>query len=282
MAGLGSWGGKLEEHSAHEVITKVLETLAKAPPTIGVVGVSGTGKSSTINAMFKSNLAVGHSIACTKEFRDVNLKVQTSGHLPSPDGSADKLSIGSRRVDLRLIDAPGLGEDIDKDPEYLSMYGKNLGVCDVILWVMTARNRAIALDQRYIRELRKFGDRIVFGINQVDLIDPTDWQKTNLPSAAQQRHINEIVDDRAAKLGKTLGRSNVPIIPYSAKRGWGLQGLYTELVSSAPRERTWIFDLIKGFHHLDFLPADFSASIDKERPAIHRYDLSALFLLLSK
>lgn len=36
------------------------------PPTIRLVGVSGVGKSSTVNATFKTRLPVSHTVACTK------------------------------------------------------------------------------------------------------------------------------------------------------------------------------------------------------------------------
>jgi predicted GTPase len=42
--------------------------VTKRPPTIGVVGTSGTGKSSTINTMFKTSLEISHTRPCTKEF----------------------------------------------------------------------------------------------------------------------------------------------------------------------------------------------------------------------
>lgn len=78
-------------------------------------------------------------------------------------------------LSLIVIDAPGLGEDIDNDPRYLEMYKTNLVQCDVILWIMTGRNRAVALDQMYLQQLSDFYSKIVFGINQVELVEPQAW-----------------------------------------------------------------------------------------------------------
>jgi hypothetical protein len=234
------------------VVLEIAKTLTEAPPTIGVIGVSGTGKSSTINAMFKSNLKVGHAVATTKEFRDVNLNIQVPEGRTLPNG----LKPNADSVYLRVVDAPGLGEDISRDREYLAMYQKNLGRCDVILWVITGRNRAIALDQNYLDLLRNFHAKIVFGVNQIDLVEPMNWnEKTNEPSREQEQYIEEIVRDRSERLSRTLGRS-VEVIPYSSKKRWGLQAVFTELVTAAPMERAWVFSLIKGFSPYDFLPAD--------------------------
>ncbi len=243
---MGEIGGpEFTSHDEEQLRKAIVETLISQPPTIGVVGVSGTGKSSTINAMFKADLPISHVVACTKEFRDVNLHVDvTTGHAK-----------GERTV-LRVVDAPGLGEDIERDPAYLDMYMTNLPRCDVVLWVMTARNRAVALDQQYLQKLDRFHDRMVFGINQIDIVEPMNWSlKTQLPSIEQERHMEQIVQDRRLKLESVVGK-DVRIFPYSAKYRYGLQELFTMLVEACPKHRAWIFDAIKNFGPFDFLPDD--------------------------
>jgi uncharacterized protein len=193
--------------------------------------------------MFQTDLPVSHVVACTKEFRDVDLSVQvTAGH-----------GAGERAV-LRVVDAPGLGEDISRDPEYLAMYLSNLGRCDVVLWVMTARNRAVALDQLYLQKLDRFHDRTVFGINQIDIVEPMDWnRRIHLPSAQQEANIQRIVDDRRQKLASVVGH-DVRVFPYSAKYRYGLQELFTTLIESCAEDRAWIFNAIRNFGPFDFLP----------------------------
>jgi predicted GTPase len=135
--------------------------VAARPPTIGLIGVSGVGKSFTINTLFKTELETSDTVACTKEFKAIDLGLEfTKGR-----------AIGTA-VGLMIIDAPGLWEDMKRDPEYLSMYREHLSQCDVVLWIMTARNRAVALDQLYLEQLHQFHPKIIFGVNQVDLIEP--------------------------------------------------------------------------------------------------------------
>src|SRR5713226_9254729 len=104
-----------------------------------------------------------HIVATTKEFRNVDLQLQTQPQemlaaLPIPQQIFQEI-----QVMLRVVDAPGLGEDIARDPQYIQMYHEHLPKCDAILWIITARNRALALDQQYLREFAEFHPKMAFG-----------------------------------------------------------------------------------------------------------------------
>jgi uncharacterized protein len=218
------------------------DEIDRKPLSIGVVGVSGVGKSSTINTMFRTDLPISHTVACTKEFRAVPMSVAvTEG--PGTGSNAK----------LVVHDAPGLGEDTRRDPDYLAMYQKNLPECDIILWVMTARNRAIALDQQYLKQLMVFQERIVFGINQVDLVEPRNWNpRLPIPSVEQEANIREIIADRGARLSDTLGRK-VEVIPYSNYMGYNLEWLFTSLIESCTTGRKWLYQGLKNFKLDDWI-----------------------------
>jgi uncharacterized protein len=233
-----------------EQLSQLIQEAVKKPPTIGLVGVSGVGKSSTINSMFKTNLPISHTKACTKEFRQVPLELKMNS------GPAE-----GQNVQLVVCDAPGLGEDEKKDPEYLDMYHQNLPTCDMILWVMSARNRAIALDQRYLREFPELHERIVFGASQVDLLEPLNWKSgLPIPSREQEAHISEIIIDRSQRLSDTLGRK-IEIIPYSSSRGYNLETLFTSLLQSCSGNRSWIFGALKNFSYKDFISVETSEQL---------------------
>ena len=241
---------KLSKEEKEQLLSRIS---TEKPPTIGLIGVSGVGKSSTINTMFKANLPISHTIACTKEFEQIPLKL-----------SATQGPVEGAHIDLVVYDAPGLGEDIKLDPMYLDMYHEKLVECDVILWVMSARNRAVALDQKYLLELKDFHNKILFGINQVDIVDPMNWQNSNLPSKEQQKNIEEIRKDRENKLSETLGQK-VKAIPYSNTRGWNLDVLFLELLNTCNTNRKWLFHALKGYRVEDFYP-----TIEEVRAAVHK------------
>jgi small GTP-binding protein len=241
---------ELTSEELEQVKAAIVKELTEKPPTIGLVGVSGVGKSSIINTLFKTNLATSNTVACTKEFDTVALKIER--------GIAE-----GQTAKLQIIDAPGLGEDIDKDPQYLQMYKDNLRQCDVILWVQTAKNRAIAIDQAYLMELKEFHSKMVFGLNQVDLLEPMNWDtKINLPSVEQVKSIDEIIEDRKNKMSKIVGKE-VAFIPFSSKTRYNLQELFTTLLHHCPKERIFIFDGLKNFKHDDFLPEEVRKELEK-------------------
>ena len=226
-------------------LARLIGAALEKPPTIGLVGVSGVGKSSTINAMFKTDLPVSHTVACTKEFWALEADLILN------QGPAQ-----GHAVKLLIHDAPGLGEDLAKDDEYLAMYREKLPRCDVILWVLAARNRAVALDQQYLTQLAGFHDRIVFGLNQVDLVEPMNWKSgLPIPSVEQEKHIEEIVADRSRRLSPVIGRE-VEVIPYSTVRGYNLEALFTAMLAACADHRSWILSGLKNFSYKDTVPKE--------------------------
>jgi len=235
---------KLTDSEIQQIRSKIREVVNENPPTIGIVGVSGVGKSTTLNVLFRTNLPTSPTMACTKKFQTVDLSLTLN------QGIAKGMTVA-----LRVIDAPGLGEDVYRDKEYLRIYHNNLSYCDVVLWVLAARNRAIALDQQYLLKLKGHHGRIVFAINQVDLVDPVDWNTyANIPSENQEKNIAVICQDRECKI-QSVFEGTVKMIPYSAKTGYNLEELFYFLIDAAPEERRWIFSSLKNFHYLDFVPA---------------------------
>ncbi|MEV4004565.1 GTPase [Actinomadura sp. NPDC049753] len=233
-----------------KVLAELQEELRRKPLTIGVVGVSGVGKSTLVNTMCNTELPTSPTVACTKEFESQDVSITVRGGV-----------VDGHRTKLRVVDAPGLGESIEQDPAYLEMYRSELPKCDVVLWLSAARNRAIALEQQYIAELLGVNDRIVFGLSQVDLIDPLDWNtEVNLPSGEQLKNMREICRDRADRFSRTIGAS-VEFVPVSAGRRYNLQPLFSALLEKVPDERAWIFSGVKAFTAGDWVPEKYRGKL---------------------
>lgn len=233
------------EDDLQKIISAMMNEVTNRPPTVGLVGVSGVGKSSTINSLFKTQLATSDTVACTTEFEDIDLSLEFV------QGKAKK-----NPVSLRVIDSPGLGESVTKDPYYLDQYGLHLDKCDVILWIMSARNRAIALDQQYLQRLSPYHEKMVFAINQADIVEPLDWnERFNIPSRSQENNLKIIQDDRATKISSVLGR-NVALVCYSSKTGYKLEYLFKIVLEACPEERRWIYDGLKNFSYKNFIPKE--------------------------
>ncbi|MQY31310.1 hypothetical protein NRB56_69190 [Nocardia sp. RB56] len=168
-------------------------------------------------------------------------------------------SVFAPQVRLRVLDAPGLGENPRSDETYLRSYREHLPGCDAILWVLAARSRAMALDQHYLTELADFRERMVFGVNQVDAVEPAEWRRaSNRPSPRQESNIGEILADRTVRLTDIVG-PDPTVIGYSSRHGYRLDQLFQALLTVCPSRRQWMFAGLKNFSHRDF-------GVDRVRP----------------
>lgn len=70
-----------------------------------------------------------------------------------------------------------------------------------------------------------------------------------------EANIAEIVQDRSGKIADIIGR--VPdLVPFSASKGFNLEMLFNRLITSAPEDRKFVFDLLKNFSYKDFIPEE--------------------------
>jgi uncharacterized protein len=206
-----------------------LAEIAKAP-RIAVIGETGVGKSSTLNAMFNAGLKIDHVRACTQKSEELNIPVN---EIKGLNGS------------VIIYDMPGLGEDIEADEFHKDTYREVLSICDVALWVLDGSSRQFSHTQMVLRDLVEplMGDldRLVFGINKIDLIEPAKWNDNyNLPSRDQEENINTKVQDVMDKIGKICNLSKERIIPYSASKWYRLVEVFGAMLDACPEERAWV------------------------------------------
>lgn len=231
-----AFGNSVEKQRFTELVDDKFQEEFESPPRIAIIGPTGVGKSSTINALFGTNLPVGHTVATTQAV------IET--HILGPNG------------DLLIYDMPGIGEDLEADEAHISLYAEIIAnSCDVAVWTLSAPDRRIAYDQLMLRDVvlaanEEIGSRLVIAVNKVDLLYPYNWiEGANLPSKAQAKHMNERMEDIRSKLTSVIpGLNSENIVPYSARKKYNLLELFNAMLAASITERAWVLNSRK---HID-------------------------------
>ncbi|EMA4784158.1 50S ribosome-binding GTPase, partial [Providencia rettgeri] len=163
-------------HSFQTSFFNQLNHLISYSPTIGLMGKTGAGKSSLINALFQSPLSpVSDVSGCTRQ--------------------AQRFSITMNNHTLTFIDLPGVGESLERDKEYHQLYRNLLPELDLIIWVLKADDRAWSSDEQCYRFLTEQcgyqPNRFLFVLNQADKIEPCrQWdEQQHQPSSEQATNL---------------------------------------------------------------------------------------------
>jgi tRNA U34 5-carboxymethylaminomethyl modifying GTPase MnmE/TrmE len=159
---------KLTPHQKKELAEKVKKTIEgerSKPFTVSVMGQTGVGKSSLINALFGTNLMTDPAKPCTKKIEQIIIK-------------------GSNNAELLFYDLPGIGESDDKaNEEYIEQYRKKIIDSDVVIWAFHADSRSIAFDLNVLRKVIDAPDaekailfsKITFILTKTDLLTQSPW-----------------------------------------------------------------------------------------------------------
>lgn len=172
-------------------VTQAKQDALNKPFKIAIMGQTGVGKSSLINALFDVNLDTDPVRPCTKEI--------------------EKITYRKSDATLEFYDLPGLGEAGSVDEKYLQMYQQLLTSSDVVIWAIHADTRSVKFDIESIDKLLSFNDpsqrdelfsKIAFILTKVDLLTPTPWLilKLNgkLGAFAPTSKIEELLTQKSA------------------------------------------------------------------------------------
>lgn len=198
------------------LILNKISYLATYEPIIGIMGKTGVGKSSLCNALFQGKVSpVSDVSACTR------------------DALRFRFQSGNRY--LTLIDLPGVGESQHRDREYESLYRHVLSDIDLIMWVIKADDRVLAVDEHFYRYVLgdAFQSKVLFVVNQADKIEPChEWNSTsNQPSPLQIANLDLKVQD-ITRLFKPINR----VCKISVKTNWNLTEMVEAVVESLPEK----------------------------------------------
>ena len=196
-----------------DTILKHIYRLTNYEPVIGIMGKTGAGKSSLCNALFAGEVSpVSDVAACTRE------------------ALRFRLQVGERF--MTIVDLPGVGESESHDVEYAMMYRQQLPCLDLVLWLIKADDRALAVDENFYHEV--IGDinrhKVLFIISQADKIEPVSGNAESL-SMPQQRNIR-----RKTEIINTLFTPVHPVCAVSVRMQWGITLMAERMIRCLPRE----------------------------------------------
>ncbi|MEX6427496.1 GTPase family protein [Providencia manganoxydans] len=193
-----------------------LNQLINYSPTIGLMGKTGAGKSSLINALFQSSLSpVSDVSGCTRQ--------------------AQRFSMTMNNHILTFVDLPGVGESIERDKEYHSLYRNVLPELDLIIWVLKADDRAWSSDEQCYRFLTEQcgyqPKRFLFVLNQADKIEPCrQWDEHNQQPSSEQTANLELKQQAVV----TAFKPYHPVMVVSAIENYQLTELAELLIQALP------------------------------------------------
>jgi hypothetical protein len=208
---------------------------AAPDPRVALIGFTGVGKSSTINALFNAGQEISDVRACTQEAHEVQ------GDVSEYTGSHGTVVV---------YDMPGLGEDLRADQRHLATYAAVLPRIDVAVWTFHAGDRAMTPMQQALLYLEErigpqFSKKLIFAVNKADAIAPgeTAWvHKMNVPSREQQANIADFEKYIREKVQQVWPHWDGRIVTYSARRRFRLELLMTAMVDAVGTQRRWVLE----------------------------------------
>ena len=199
---------------------------------IMVTGVTGSGKSTTLNSIFQKDIAkVGKGV----DPETMNL---TSYNL---NGS------------FRLWDTPGLGDGIQKDKEHsrhiiellykdYSLSNKQYGFIDTVLVIIEGSNRDMGTNYKLLNEVivpNFQKSRILVAVNQADMaMKGRHWDfDSNKPMLKLKTFLEAQADSIQNRVKEATGVEIIRPIYYSAEYNYNIDVLLDLLIDNMPNEK---------------------------------------------
>jgi GTP-binding protein HSR1-related len=220
------------KHYRKTDIEKKLEKARFMPLDVMITGVTGAGKSTTLNTIFKKNVAtVGNGV----------------------DPETIDLEFYSLNDVFRLWDTPGLGDGIKNDEIHkrrlvnllyktYSLDGNVYGWVDLAIVVLEGLNRDMGSTYALLNEVivpNIQADRILVVINQADMaMKGRHWNKeTNKPDETLVEFLEKQASSIQDRVKEATGITIRKPVYYSAEYGYNIEKLLDFIIDNMILER---------------------------------------------
>lgn len=206
--------------------------LSSEHTVVGIAGATGSGKSSTFNALTGLELsAVGvrrpttsWATACVWGSQGARELLEWLGipdrHQTTRDSMLDTRREGHELDGVVLLDLPD--HDSTEMAHHLEV-DRLVELADMLIWVLDPQKYAdAAIHDRYLEPLKSHHEVMVVVLNHIDKVP-------------EERRESMIADVR--RLLDNDGLPQVPIIPVSARLGWGIPELKREIARRVADKR---------------------------------------------
>ena len=211
---------------------KVLQ-IGYRPVDVLIVGATGTGKSSTLNALFGDELSpVGEGI---------NPVTKSLNHYMLNDL-------------MRFWDSPGLGDSEKNDKEYSKLISKILqktylddnnikcGIIDMVLVILNGSSKDMGtvfelLEQVILKNIHP--NRIIISINQADMAKKgRNWDiSKQQPDEVLIKFLEEKTQEIRSRILQSTGLHIIHPIWYSATANFNIDKLLDSIIQNLPPKK---------------------------------------------
>lgn len=213
-------------------ILKNLRIIGVKPLDIMVTGVTGAGKSTTLNSFFQKNIAkVGDGV------------------------DPETMELESYRLNdfFRIWDTPGLGDGVEIDKIHkkkmldllykkYSMKQGGFGFIDMAIIIIEGSNRDMGttytlLNEVIVPSIQK--DRILVIINQADMaMKGYHWDyENNTPDDKLIDFLEEQAISIQKRVKEATGVEIIKPVYYSAEYNWNIKAVFDFIIDHMPRKR---------------------------------------------
>ena len=225
-----------EKYSSYRknIIVSKLNTMGVYPLDIMVAGVTGAGKSTTLNTFFQKAVAkVGDGV--DPETMNIN-SYKLSDH-------------------FRIWDTPGLGDGVIRDQQHKKsmidlLYrkyryhrdNKEYALIDMCLVILEGSNRDMGTTYTLLNDVivpNIQSNRILVAINQADVaMKGRHWNShTSSPDNVLLSYLNEQALSVKRRVKEATGVNIKKPICYSAKYDWNVDAVFDMIIDNIPSKR---------------------------------------------